>query len=212
MKHLLASLFLAASYLVATPLSTLTAGGSVSNGAQTFSNFSFSHTCIGVGACSPVDASGVEVTVTQHGLQFSGGFSAITPGGFTVADTLIAYDVSSLLPIGEIRLLFNGSVSGNLSTAQVVETILVSGPFIAGQMEVNAPSGPVVASLMLDPLYEFRVVKDIFQSAGGGHLAWSTISFVDQLYSREVPEPAAWVLLGVAFLGLSVLRNIPACQ
>lgn len=214
MKSLfLASLLvLSSGILGATTLDLLVAGGSLTDGNITVSGFSFVRTCSGgPGVCAPADASGIDVTFVNGHLQFAGGFTALSSSGFQSADFLIGYDLLSTYLINAIGLNFNGAVSGNQSFAEVVETILVAGPFIAGQGQVDAPGGPLSTTITLaNPYDSFRVVKDILLvgSATQG-LGYATISYVDQFYggTREAPEPATYAMIGAGLIGLWFKRR-----
>lgn len=212
---LLLALIASSHPLRAALLSDLIASnGSLTDGGLTASNFSFVRNCSGVGVCAPGDASGVSVTLSGGALSLNGGFAAITPGGFASADFLVSWDILSTYAIDKILLSFNGATTGNASLAEVVETILVAGPLIAGQAQVDAPAGPssVWLTLAAGPYTEFRVIKDILLIAGNsnGGFASSTISFVDQFYpggETESPEPATYAMIGVALIGLYFKRR-----
>lgn len=194
---------LLASQAFGTPLSTLLVGGTITQGGLTASNFSFTRTCSGVGVCAPSDASGIDVTMVGNKLRLSAGFGAIAAAGsaFASADFLVGYDLASTAAnILRVDLVFNGAVVGDSSFAQVVETALVPGPFIAGQMQVDAPGGPLGAFMEFGtPLAFVRIVKDIFFLAAdsNGLQAYATASFVDQFYTTDTPAPEPGTLLGV---------------
>lgn len=212
MKNIvLASLLaLAGGILGATPLSVLVAGGSLSAGGITISNFSFVRNCSGVGVCAPGDASDIDVTLSNGHIQFAGGFTALSVDGFSTADFLIGYDLLSTYAIREIGLLFNGAVVGDQSFAQVVETVLVPGPFIAGQGQVDAPGGPLSTIITLDQDRNFmRIVKDIFLVGSDTEgLGYSSISYVDQVYPvGDVPEPATYAMIAAGLVGLALKRR-----
>ena len=210
--------------LGATLLSTLVAGGSLSNANITIDNFAFTRTCSGVGVCAPLDASGIDVTLVGNQIRFAGGFTALSNGGFATADFLIAYDLQSTLAIGGVGLLFNGAVVGDQSAAQVVETVLATVPFlhVAGQAQVNAPGGPLADVAILDAAYQdLRIVKDIFLVGSDTEgLGYATISLIDQFYAGpgvdpfcvdgtcdDVPEPGTYGLMGSALMGIYLIRR-----
>lgn len=211
MKNIvLASLLaLAGGILGATPLDVLVSGGSLTDGGITVSGFSFTRTCSGgPGVCAPADAAGIEVTLVGGHLQFAGGFSALSSNGFQSADFLIGYDYNGL-SADRVGLTFNGAVVGNQSFAQVVETILVAGPYIAGQGQVDAPGGPLSTIIQLAGWYDsFRVVKDILLVGSSSNgLGYATISYVDQFYpDTATPEPGTAVI-GLGLIGLYLYKR-----
>jgi hypothetical protein len=130
----LASLLALASIgnLSATLLSTLVAGGSLSNGLLTLDDFTFVRNCSGPGVCAPLDASGIDVSLTLNTIHITGGFTALGIGSVTTADFVLAYDIASpLIGINAVQLLFNGAVVGNQSFAQVVETVVTGASHLA---------------------------------------------------------------------------------
>ena len=226
-SFVLASLLaLSSMTLNATLLSTLLLpGGSLTNGNLTIDNFEFARTCGGVGICAPLDASGVDVSLVGNQVRIVGGFTALNPGGgFASADFIIGYDLVSVPLVGAVGLLFNGSVVGDSSFAQVVETVLAFTPFlhVAGDGAVNAPGGPLADVIILDNGYHaLRVVKDLLLvGADSDGLGYATVSFVDQFMAgpgvdpfcvegtcEVVPEPATNALLGAGLVGLFFLKR-----
>jgi hypothetical protein len=217
-------LVLASVNLGATLLSTLVAGGSLSNANITLDDFEFTRTCGGIGVCAPLDASGIDVTLVGNKIHFAGGFTALSNGGFASADFLISYNLQSTLAIGGVGLLFNGAVVGDQSFAQVVETIIATVPFlhIAGQAQVDAPSGPLQDVALLDGAYtNLKITKDIFLVGSDSEgLGYATISLIDQFYAgpgvdpfcvgaecEVVPEPATYAMLGVGLIGLYLAKR-----
>lgn len=220
-------LVLASVNLGATLLSTLVAGGSLSNAYITVDDFAFTRTCGGIGVCAPLDASGIDVSLVGNQIRFAGGFTALSNGGFASADFLIAYDISvnPLFPsIAGVGLLFNGAVVGDQSFAEVVETVLATVPFlhVAGQAQVDAPGGPLQDVAILDaPYRDLRIVKDIFLVGSDSEgLGYATISLIDQFYAGPgvdpfcvgaecdvVPEPATYAMLGVGLVGIYLAKR-----
>jgi hypothetical protein len=203
----------------ATLLSTLTLpGGSLSNGLLTLDDFTFTRNCSGPGVCAPLDASGIDVSLTLNTIHITGGFTALGIGSVTTADFVLAYDIASpLIGINAVQLLFNGAVVGNQSFAQVVETVVTPVNHLAGQGQVNVP-GTLSDTFALDGSYtNLRITKDILLVAAdsGGNLAAATISLVDQIYTGvdigqqcapgtcpETPEPASYGMMGIGLIGL----------
>lgn len=220
-----AILALSSLNLGATLLSTLVAGGSLSNANITVDNFTFIRTCGGTGVCAPLDASGIDVTLVGNQLHFAGGFTALNPGGgFATADFLVGYDLLSVPAIGAVGLLFNGAVVGDSSFAQVVETVIAITPFlhVAGQGQVDAPSGPLADAILLDNAYHFlKITKDIFLvGSDTDGLGYASISLIDQFYvgpgidpfctencEPEVPEPGTYALMGVGLVGIYLAKR-----
>lgn len=183
---------------MATPLSDLLNGGSITQGDKLFDNFAVQITGAGTYTADP---SQIDISGLTSGADYGLLISAVTTGqpimnaaAQSVADMVLSFDVTVLAPgylISDIQLSFEAAAADD-GFAQLVETAK-DGLTVVGQTYVHIPPGPVSNSMTLPAGYTtLTIVKD-FVVVGGSQGSSSIFSAV-QLFP-QVPEPATLSLL-----------------
>ena len=199
---------ISSSTLAATvPLSDLLDGGEFVSGDKVFTDFTYSKN----GDMPPAEGVNV-VDITDgdgnFGIRFQGAF--IDSAGGNASDGLITFNVSVPenidLEIVGVNLLANPAVFGGPGLASVTETFV---PTIPDDKLVVYDFGggddKLVDSIALSGYKTLPVQKDIILHAMGDGAV--TMSFIDQTFVQQVPEPAGFALLLGSFAGLGLLRR-----
>ena len=182
-------------------MSDLVAGGTITSGNLTFSNFSFFP---GSDFSTPLDETEV--------FDIDGGILIETPiliTGTSIADAALSFTVTSTAPITSAALRSVGSVFNGPGNIAIAETI-TSGSDTLGSL--GNLYGNDVDEIVLDQVYfagatTLNVTKDIALFPNGGSV------FLSDIYqtfttdgSTVIPTPSA-VLAGLVGLGFVVSRR-----
>ncbi len=207
-RFLLSSAVLAllAASAYAVPLQSLIDNNDVIvEGDKLFYNFDVVVTGMGTYAADPtqIEVNGITVG-NDYGLRFdtATGAPILSAGPNSFVDVLLSFDVAVLNPlygIAEIDLAFAGSAPAE-GFAQVVETAR-SVLAVVAHTSVQVPGGPTSVTVPLPELYStLHVIKDMV--AVGGLTEGSYITWVEQLFPQEIPEPAtlSFLALGAVVL------------
>ncbi len=167
------------------------------NGAFVFSDFEV----IVSGSLNPA-LGFYKVIALDDGFRIAGPIAAADGDA---GDLLISYTITSIDPITQATLKFNGAAHGNGSSASVVETY--DQP-VDVELFVFATGGggkQRTDSLDLEGFTTLRVTKDILvDAANGGGIA--AISWIEQRF-QSAPEPTAMLLIGSSLLLVVAARR-----
>jgi hypothetical protein len=198
------------SDLLANPSDTVPYGDFV------FSNFAFQATHSGRYIADPttIDVQGFTTPDgSEDGLRFVGliaALSNVTPGSSVTIN--LDYDVTpnqGTPGISDVTMSFNGAPTHDDGSAVVTKTIFSGNVDVGGVTVRNGPK-PLMdlqdhAPLTGGPYGSMLRVHDTI-TLEGGEAGATTISFINQTFSVEVPEPAT-VLLGLLGLPMLVRRR-----
>jgi hypothetical protein len=196
----------------------IASNGTVQVGGLVFDQFSYSAT----GQMPPATSVNVAPIFDvggNPGLRFSGGFTDASNGLNTTqfaSDAVLSYRVTALgAPLSDIHLFGNPQILGPGDGVMSVTETLMAGTQPV-QIEIHDTVNNGVASLKFQdsttfpPIPSIQVVtKDIFAFNLGG---FPTQSFVDQTFSRPVPEPGTFVLMGFGVAAMAGYRWSKARQ
>ncbi len=199
----------------AEPLSDLLAGGTLTSGEFTFSNFTYQPPS---GPPDPAD-----VTVTSYvdssgyaGIQIGGAFVQSGTGssdvrlGYTITDNLGAR-ITDVHMDGNPFLTPTGSTGTALITESVYDPNVPSSqnPIAAGSIDgTSIPTSQTVTLNLPGSYATLNIQKDILLdvvSPGGS----ASVSFINQTFSTTViPEPSSVVMMGLGVgLGGLIFRR-----
>lgn len=175
-------------------LAGYTAGGfSCTEGAFTFSNFSYVGSS--QGGATAITAAGVTVNPmaigSETGLEF---VAAWTVSGNENLDSLIKYTVTG--PITDLVLQIGGFGFTDGADVAVAETTMA--PPLSLLVFANSTGTVASDSATFAGVSSLSVTKDISVSGHGG-----TAHLSDVINFASVPEPASMLLLGSGLLGLA---------
>ena len=197
-----------ATLAATVPLSDLLAGGVFASGDKIFTDFSYSKN----GDMPPAEVVNV-IDITDndgnYGIRFQGSF--VDNAGGNASDALITFNVSvpddSAYEIVGVNLTANPAVFNGTGLASVTETFV---PTIPDNKLVVYDFGggddKLTDSISFDGYKMLPVQKDIILHATGDTGA-ATMSFIDQTFVQQVPEPASLTLLLGSLAGLGLLRR-----
>ena len=200
---------IASSTLAATvPLSDLLDGGEFVSGDKIFDNFAY----VKNGDMPGPDAINV-VNITDDegnfGIRFQGSF--IDVAGGNASDALITFDVSVPdtvdFEIIGVNMSANPAVFNGPGLASVTETFV---PLIGDEKLVVFDFGggddKLADSVVLSGYKKLPVQKDSILHAMGDEGA-VTMSFLDQTFVQDIPEPSSLVLIICSLIGLAGVRR-----
>ena len=184
-------------------------GGTITDGAKVFSDFSY--------AASGSAPSADEIAVIpftngagEYGIQFSGSFLASAAAN---GDATISYVVTVNNPLWRIDDATAFSIGSAINGGfwDVSET-LFAGTNAIGTLTTfdNSNDGSQLSDhTTFDPVTSILVVKDVGFHGNGGI---ADLSVLDQNFSQVmIPEPATWVMMALGFAGLGYVafrRNV----
>jgi hypothetical protein len=190
-------------------LSDLLAGGSITVGDLTFSNWTY----------QPPDGPPLPTTITitpftdgqgNIGIQIGGGFSQTIPPTINPLDVRIGYTVTTTGPgISGVNLSGNPAISpiGATGAVVVTESVTPAGGTTLAPIQIyaiNNISGQPVTQASDALVFangasytSLDVVKDILLTSGTGV---PSISFINQTF--VTPEPGSVMLMGLGCLGM----------
>jgi hypothetical protein len=179
----------------ALTLDVLAAGGSLTAGVLTFSNFE-----VTIGGDLSRDLGNYPVQALDDGFRLSGPISALLGHSGTL---LLSYDVSASDPGGILgaSLFSDGITVGAGAQTYVADSFFGPGNTPLGSLFVYAIEGAgeqVLDSLALAGPSSLHVVKTVNVSGG----IFAAAPFVDQRF-LAVPEPVSLALMMSGLLGLA---------